>query len=164
MICSKEYSITIATGLEFAWGTAILNPGAGSALFVPENSSSNSAICALSLPGLAIEGNDAQNFGTLTMTTTSVVPCNMHINLASTGTAPITNWVWTLVVTDLTTIFDLLSESSGSLGNSGSFDIAFNIPNTAGIPRQFGWTIFLQLFTDAPEAASLSVQGIATVL
>ncbi len=146
MQCSRELSIQVITGIEFAWFESFLAfSGGGFASFspVPDGALGNTGLAFVMLPS-SNPGSAAQAsfVGISTVNTTADIQCNMHINLTATTTPGDTALIWSIVVAGSGP--DLVNENQTSLGINGSFDIPFTIPNTMGMDVVVSWSIFAE--------------------
>lgn len=158
MQCSKDFAIGVNEG--FLWNGQILGPGTGgTASFTPlDGQTGNTATAVVTIPD-ASDASSAQGFGDFTWNSTAIQPCNLHIEIISTGTLPDPDMIWTVQ------IFNggvLVNEDQTTLGVSGNFDIPFNLPNTGGVDTTITWTMLTVISNNPALGGSLSVQAILT--
>lgn len=162
MTCSKPYTITVATGITFSWGPATITPStSGAASFTPDNADGNTAVAFVSIPAFEVDFSQVINTANVTINTTAVVPCNLHIDLVSVGVPPDPDMTWAITITDGGV---LVNESSLTLGLNGSFDVPFNMPNTGGVNVVVSWFVTATILPLPVAAGSISLTAIFTVL
>ncbi len=162
MECSKEFSITVVTPsvLFVNWTTDNLAEVDGTAVFSPADGASGNTSMHTVATSAPLGLVEVQRTGFLTWNSTSILPCNMHINVSSVGTPPDPNLTWVLTVSNGGL---LVGESNLSLGLNGSFDVPFDLPNTGGVDVLVSWLMVTHI--DSPtNLGSLVVEGIFTVV
>ncbi len=163
--CTKSFSIVISDVATFIWQVPLIVLGDGAASFSPDNAPGNTALCTASTPAAAALGSQAQNSGFIDVwNSTVVVPCNMHINIATVGVNPDPLLQWDVQMWVTFPFLSLVFENQGTLGFNGSFDVPFNLPNTGGSDWQIHWLQDCTVLSNPANAGAIVVEGIFTVI
>lgn len=129
------------------WGVPTQDvTGTGTAVFTPNNITGNAAVASTTDDNGGVgEFSNAANIATVTINTTAVIPCNMHIKVAYTGPGIGVDFgsSWSVFVFNQTlggANFMQEGGNAGALGNmNAEYDVPFNLPNTGGVNQVMEW-------------------------
>lgn len=158
----------LCSGIEFlfSWGAATIDPGDGSASFSPEDTTGNTGIATAEIADPAPGPNpaSANNTGSITWNSNSVVPANLHIEVVSTGTDPDPIIVWNMDLVVVAPSSNLVTEDHNSVGLNATVDIPFNLPDTGGADWTINWLIVCVVSPNPTNGGSISLTGTVTIL
>jgi hypothetical protein len=171
MICEKEYTLVVEQGVLFVWGAANLSvTGPGTASFTPDSASGNAAVGTTTEP-TGNPGNfaNALNFGLMTINTTAVIPCNMHIKSIYTGPGIGVDFGsgWAVAIVNNTLFANIILENgdtSTGVNINTEYDVTFNLPNTGGVDNIIEFDVNVLCGTGTGFATALQVQATFSVI
>ncbi len=174
MECAKQFEITISAfpPIVFLWGIPTETvTGVGTAVFTPNNTTGNAAVGSTTdTNGGVGELSNAANTSTVVISTTAVVPCNMHIKVTYVGPGLGVDFgsSWNTALFNLTMggpniVFE--EGNAGFIGNmNAEYDVPFNLPNTGGVNQMMEWDVNALCGDGVGTPSSVLVEATFTVL
>jgi hypothetical protein len=173
MLCEKSYTLVVEQGVLFVWGIAQEDADPpGIAVFTPDSASGNAAVGITTEPtGLIGELSQAFNSGLVTINTSAVIPCNMHIKSIYTGPALGLDFGsgWMILITNnatFTTLLQQIGDAQTGTNINTEYDVPFNLPNTSGVNNviEFQLNVVCGEGTASGFATALTVQATLSVI
>lgn len=144
--------------------------GVGTAVFTPNNTTGNSVVASTTDDNGGVgDSSAASNFGTVTINTTAVVPCNMHIKVTYTGPGVGVDmgsgWFCQILNQTMGGPALIFEEGNGVIGNlNNEYDVPFDLPNTGGVNNIMEWGASSTSGDGVGSASTMLVELTFTVL